>query len=116
MTTASQPCTCATGWKGQRAALAEELGEDLPRPVVKALEETEDSEAQKAVNELVVALVADLPESPADMSGDQRGQWMLAQPAELASAGEQVLLVALLPSCHGSPMRNAARRPTHWAS
>ena len=65
--------------EGQRAALAEELGEDLPQPVVKALEETEDSEAQKAVNELVVALVAGLPESPADMSGDQRGQWMLAQ-------------------------------------
>ena len=64
--------------EGQRAALAEELGEDLPRPVVKALKETEDSEAQKAVNELVAALVAGLPESPADMSGDQRGQWMLA--------------------------------------
>ena len=63
----------------QQAALAEELGEDLPRPVVKTPEETEDSEAQKAVNELAAALVAGLPESPVDMSGDQRGQWLLAQ-------------------------------------
>ena len=65
--------------EGQRASLAEELGEDLPRPAVKAPEETEDSEAQKAVNELAVALVTGLPESPADMSGDQRGRWLLAQ-------------------------------------
>ena len=65
--------------EGQRTSLAEELGEDLPRPVVKVPEETEDSEAQKAVNELAVALATGLPESPADMSGDQRGRWLLAQ-------------------------------------
>ena len=63
----------------QRAELTEELGEDLPRPAVKAPEETEDSETQKAVNELAGALAAGLPESPADMSGDQRGRWLLAQ-------------------------------------
>ena len=65
--------------EGQRASLAEELGEDLPRPAVKAPEETEDSEAQKAVNELAGALTNGLPDSPADMSGDQRGRWLLAQ-------------------------------------
>ena len=63
----------------QRAALAKELGEDLPRPAVKAREDTEDSEAQKAVNELAGALTNGLPDSPADMSGDQRGRWLLAQ-------------------------------------
>ena len=65
--------------EGQRAWLAEELGGDLPRPAVKVPEETEDSETQKAVNELAVALATGLPESPADMSGDQRGRWLLAQ-------------------------------------
>ena len=63
----------------QRAALAEELGEDLPRPEVKATEETEDSEAQKGVNELAAALAAGLPESAAEMSEDQRGRWLLGQ-------------------------------------
>ena len=65
--------------EGQRAALAEELGEDLPRPAVKAPEETEDSEAQKAVNELAAALTDGLPDSTTDMSDDQRGRWLLAQ-------------------------------------
>ena len=65
--------------EGQRASLAEELGEDLPRPAVNAPEETEDSEAQKAVNELAGALTNGLPDSPADMSGDQRSRWLLAQ-------------------------------------
>ena len=63
----------------QRTLLAEELGEDLPRPAVKAPEETEDSEAQKAVNELAVALATGLPESPADMNDEQRGRLLLAQ-------------------------------------
>ena len=63
----------------QRAALAEELGEQLPRPVTIAREETEDSEAQKAVNDLVAALIAGLPESAANMSDDQHGSWLLAQ-------------------------------------
>ncbi len=62
----------------QRTVLAEELGEDLPRPAVKPPEETEDSEAQKVVNELVAALTTGLPESAADMSEDQHGRWLLA--------------------------------------
>ena len=63
----------------QRAALLEELDEQLPRPTARNPEETEDSEAQKAVNELAAALVAGLPESTAEMSADQHGRWLLAQ-------------------------------------
>ena len=63
----------------QRAALAKELAEQLPRPIVKDPEETEDSEAQKAVNKLAAALMAGLPESPSEMSDDQHGRWLLAQ-------------------------------------
>ena len=63
----------------QRTVLVKELGEDLPRPVVKPPEETEDSEAQKAVNELVAALTTGLAECAAEMSDDQRGRWLLAQ-------------------------------------
>ena len=65
--------------EGQRASLAQELGEVLPRSVVKASEETEDSEAQKAVNELAAALTTGLPQSSADMSDEQHGRWLLAQ-------------------------------------
>ena len=63
----------------QRAALAEELDEQLQRPVAKDPDETEDSEAQKAVNELAAALIASLPESSSEMSDAQRGSWLLAQ-------------------------------------
>ena len=65
--------------EGQRAALAAELGEDLPRPTIPEPEEREDSEAQKAVNALAGALEAGLPESTAEMEDDQRGRWLLAQ-------------------------------------
>ena len=65
--------------EGQRVALAEQLGADLPRPVVPEPEETEDSDAQKAVNALVDALTEGLPESTAEMEVDQRGRWLLAQ-------------------------------------
>ena len=64
--------------EGQRAALAEDLGEQLLRPAAKDPEETEDSEAQKAVNQLAAALIASLPESAAEMSDDQRSRWLLA--------------------------------------
>ena len=63
----------------QRDALTEELGAELPRPGVPEPEETEDSEAQKAVNALVEELTAGLPESVAEMEDDQRGRWLLAQ-------------------------------------
>ncbi len=65
--------------EGQRAELENELGGDLPRPVVRAPEETEDSEAQRAVNRLVDALTSGLPESMEQMEDSQRGQWLLAQ-------------------------------------
>ena len=65
--------------EGQRAELANELGVALPRPIVPEPDETEDSEAQKAVNELVAALTDGLPESVEQMTEDERGRWMLAQ-------------------------------------
>ena len=65
--------------EGQRAELAKELGDVLPRPTVPEPEETEDSDAQKAVNELVDALSADLPEALEEMRDDERGRWLLAQ-------------------------------------
>ena len=62
----------------QRAELVRELG-DFPRPAVPEPEEREDSEAQKAVNELVDALCAGLPDSIEELDGDERGRWLLAQ-------------------------------------
>ena len=62
----------------QRAELVRELG-DLPRPTVPDPEEREDSEAQKAVNKLVDALLATLPKSIEQMSDEERGRWLLAQ-------------------------------------
>ena len=65
--------------EGQRAELSDELGAALPRPVVPEPDETEDSEAQKAVNELVDSLTEGLPEAVEQMTGDERGRWLLAQ-------------------------------------
>ena len=64
--------------EGQRALLEGELGW-IPRPVVRPPAETEDSEAQKAVNALVEALTSGLPEAVEQMDDAQRGQWLLAQ-------------------------------------
>ena len=63
----------------QRTKLADELGGGLPRPSVHEPEETEDSEAQKVVNQLVDALTSGLPESVEQMEDVERGQWLLAQ-------------------------------------
>ncbi|MDE2695530.1 MAG: TM0106 family RecB-like putative nuclease, partial [Chloroflexota bacterium] len=62
----------------QRAELAGEFG-DLPRPTVVELEDREESEAQQAVNELVHALLAGLPESLDEMQEAEHGRWLLAQ-------------------------------------
>ena len=62
----------------QRAALAVEVG-DLPRPTLPEPEQIEDSEAQQAVNELVDALAAGLPDDAGDRSDAERGRWLLAQ-------------------------------------
>ena len=62
----------------QRAELVRELG-DLPRPAVPEPEEREDSDAQQAVNELVDALLAGLPDSIEELDGDEHGRWLLAQ-------------------------------------
>ena len=62
----------------QRAELVRELG-DLPRPTVLEPEEREDSEEQKAVNELADALCANLPDNIKELEGDERGPWLLAQ-------------------------------------
>ena len=65
--------------EGQRTMLEDELGSELPRPSLPQPEETEDSEAQKAVNALVDALTSGLPDSIEEMSDVERGQWLLAQ-------------------------------------
>ena len=64
--------------EGQRAELERELG-DLPRPTVPEPEEREDSEEQKAVNDLAAALCIGLPDSIEELDGDERGRWLLAQ-------------------------------------
>ena len=65
--------------EGQRAMLEDELGSELPRPSVPDPGETEDSEAQQAVNALVDALTSGLPDSIEEMCDGERGQWLLAQ-------------------------------------
>ncbi len=65
--------------EGQRNMLEDDLGSELPRPSVPQPEETEDSEAQQAVNALADALVFPLPESLEEMNDVERGQWLLAQ-------------------------------------
>ena len=74
----SRRCACGTGWKAQRAELVGELG-DLPRPTVPEPEERQDSEEQKAVNELADSLCAGLPDNIEELEGDERGRWLLAQ-------------------------------------
>lgn len=68
----------------QRAALLREVGSEAPpRPTVPQPEETEDSDYQRAVQELVDQLTADLPEDLTDGRSledpAQRGRWLLAQ-------------------------------------
>ena len=68
----------------QRAALVNEVGAEAPpRPTVKPPEETEDTEAQREVQELVAQLTAGLPEDLTDgrslEDASQRGRWLLAQ-------------------------------------
>ena len=68
----------------QRAALVSELGaESLPRPTVIEPEETEDSEEQQEIKELVDRLTDDLEKDLTDGTSlenpAQRGRWLLAQ-------------------------------------
>ena len=63
----------------QRSQLAGELGIPLARPDVLDLEEREDTEAQRAVNQLADALISDLPEPAGRMSDVEYGKWLLAQ-------------------------------------
>ena len=65
--------------EAQRIELERKIGTELPRPIVPEPEETEDSEAQKAVNALVDSLISSLPESTDQMTDSQHGQWLLAQ-------------------------------------
>ena len=70
---------CLRDWlELQRAELETELGVDLPRPTVPEPAETEDSEAQKAVNELVETLSVGLPDAP-ERTQEEQGRWLLAQ-------------------------------------
>ncbi|MEK7216622.1 MAG: AAA domain-containing protein, partial [Chloroflexota bacterium] len=63
----------------QRSALEADLGETLVRPTGLAPEETGDSEAQQAVQQLVDQLIAGLPDDLAGANDDQRARWLLAQ-------------------------------------
>ena len=63
----------------QRTALAAELGGELPRLTVPEPKETEDSDAQKAVQQLVDQLTAGLPDDLEGGGDDERAQWLLAQ-------------------------------------
>jgi len=63
----------------QRAALAGELGVELPRPAIIEASETEDSEAQRAVRQLVDRLLEGLPDDLDGASDAVRGRWLLAQ-------------------------------------
>ncbi len=65
--------------EGQRTELEGEIGSVLPRSAVPEPVETEDSDAQKAVNALAESLIFGLPESTDRMTGSQHGQWLLAQ-------------------------------------
>lgn len=65
--------------EAQRVALATELDEVLPRPVVTTPEETEESDAQKAVQALVDQLMAGVPDDLAAATETERGCWLLAQ-------------------------------------
>ena len=62
----------------QRAELEGELG-DLARPTVPEPDDRQDSDEQKAVNELVASLCVGLPENIEELAGDERGRWLLAQ-------------------------------------
>ena len=57
----------------QMSQLQRDIGAELPRPTVPEPEETEDSEAQKAVNALVDSLISGLPESTDRMTGPSTG-------------------------------------------
>ncbi|MSQ27618.1 MAG: TM0106 family RecB-like putative nuclease [Dehalococcoidia bacterium] len=63
----------------QRDALEADLAEQLLRPSGIEPEETEDSEAQQAVQRLVDHLTVGLPEGMAGAGDEQRGRWLLAQ-------------------------------------
>ncbi|MCC6179184.1 MAG: TM0106 family RecB-like putative nuclease, partial [Chloroflexi bacterium] len=65
--------------EAQRAALATEFAEALPRSIVVTAEETEDSESQKAVQALVDQLMAGVPDDLAMATDEERGRWLLAQ-------------------------------------
>ena len=65
--------------EAHRIELERELGAELPRPAVPEPDETEDSEAQKAVNALADSLISGLPDGTGQMTGSQHGQWLLAQ-------------------------------------
>ena len=65
--------------EGQRAELADELGYDLVRPGALEMDDREDSDAQKAVNDLVDALILGLPDAVEQMGNVDRGQWLLGQ-------------------------------------
>ena len=65
--------------EAQRAALAEDLGLELPRPVTTAPQAAGDSEAQREASELAAALTAGIDGEGEHAPPDERGRWLLAQ-------------------------------------
>ena len=95
--------------EGQRDKLEDELGPELPRPSVTQPEETEDTEAQKAVNALVDALTSGPARVHRGDGRHRKGSVAAGAAAELAPAGGEVLLVALLLPCQRAHRRGALR-------
>ena len=87
---------------------------NFPGPSVPQPEETEDTEAQKAVNALVYDLTSGLPESIEEMDDIERGRWLLAQllnwhrRRRSPSGG----VTSTLPT--SSPTRSASRSRMRW--
>ena len=66
--------------EGQRAELEREVGEVLPRPVVKDGEASEQlSEWLEQVRDTEAQLTSGLPDDPATWDATQHGRWLLAQ-------------------------------------
>ena len=66
--------------EGQRAELEREVGEVLPRPVVKDGEASEQlSEWLEQVRDTETRLTSGLPDDPAAWDATQQGRWLLAQ-------------------------------------
>ena len=105
----------------QRAALVNEVGAEAPpRPTVKPPEETEDTEAQREVQELVAQLTVDLPEDLTDGRSledpSQRGRWLLAQLLDWHRREDKAFWWRYFHLRTSSLTKSESARRTRWAS